>query len=369
MTNFRLSGKKFLVTYPRCYAGLHDILSSIHDKRRIKRAIACLELHEANEALKDDENPTGELPHVHLAIEFETKLNTTNPRWFDHEEYHPNVQNAQNWAACVNYCRKEGVLEVEYFNCTEEEATTASAPHEEIHLFDVARSLNNDREAWTDYCQAHQIPFARECFVWGELHNRRRDRVTLYDTPVLNAAHMPTGERAEWLRQVSIEELPESLGIQRASGVDAGGIQRSLVVLGPSAVGKSSFARAIAPKPALWVRHIDSLRHFDESVHKSVIFDELGFTGGSAGRGLWPLPSQVGLVDTELDTEVHCRYKPGWVPAHVPKIFTFTDHIKFTRDFQIWRRLQVVNVYDREVQLGEDVHIAYWTNDVTVAGQ
>lgn len=353
------SGKKFLVTYPRCYGGPGDILAWINNKRPIAKAIACLELHAPNEELISELAPTGEVPHVHLAIEFETKLTTNKVDWFDFEGNHPNVQTAKNWAACVNYCRKEGVIELEYFNCTAEEATQATQ-NEEIHLFDVARSLDGDREAWTDYCQAHQIPFAREMFVWGELHNPRRDRITIYQPPVLNPSKLPAGPNSEWMRDITITELPESLGIERASGIDSSRIERSLVILGPSGAGKSSFARHIAPKPALWCRHIDALRHFDAKIHKSVIIDELGFTGDEAGRRRWPLPSQVGLVDTELDREIHCRYNPAFIPAGVPTIFTFTDDIKFSRDFQIERRIMVINVYDMNIERGEDVHIAYW---------
>lgn len=356
MPGFRLSARKFLVTYPRCYESPHSLLVFLHAKRPIKKAIGCIELHEANEELIDEIlAPTGEVPHVHLAIEFETKLNTINPRWFDFEEYHPNVQAATTWGACVNYCRKDFV-EVEYFNCTAEEAATSEA-NEPLDLFAHARQLDGDREGWTNFCQHRQISFARECYVWNRLHNSRRDNCTIYDEPELDPAFKPDNDDNDWIFNLPAEPLSQCLALCMG-----GGICKSLFILGPSGVGKTTFLKSIAPKPCLWVRHIDNLQYFDGELHKSIIFDELRFDGDAEGRGKWPLPSQVVAVDTRDPQQIHCRYKPAFVPAKVPKFFSFADTIGFTRDLQIERRVQVINVYTHEIVRGEDISHVWWYN-------
>lgn len=352
----RLSAKKFLLTYPHLNESPVQVLRHINGLRTIKRGMGCLELHEPNPENISEEHPTGELPHVHLAIEFEEKLNTTNFRFFDYEGYHPNISPAVSWAKCVNYCRKEGNLEVHYFNCDEEDATAPSQENEALDLFAAARAVA-DRNEWTNYCQQHGIGFQREQFVWQQLHNPRRDAITVYDDDELDPANQPTGEAAEWLRGI---ELPADV---------LAPAKKSFVLLGPTGIGKSIRLRQLAPKPALFIRHIDSLRYFDPAVHKSIIFDELRFNINQNGGRHWPIASQNVLVDTEIVQEVHCRYNPAIIPAGTTKLFSFTDTVGLTRVDEIERRVWVADAYNRRQSPGQLAAPGRWLSDSALGFQ
>jgi len=100
-------------------------------------------------------------------------------------------------------------------------------------------------------------------------------------------------------------------------------MSKSLVIVGPAGCGKTSWAKEKAPKPALFIRHLDSLRKLNRS-HKSIIFDDLDFKH-------LPAHSQKFLVDIDNLAEIHVRFAVASIPAGVQRIFTAHDYL-FSRD-------------------------------------
>lgn len=92
----------------------------------------------------------------------------------------------------------------------------------------------------------------------------------------------------------------------------------STVVVGPAGCGKTTWAKTVAPKPALFVRHLDSLSELRPH-HQSIIFDDLDF------RHL-PPSTQKYLVDLENLAEIHVRYKVARIPANIQRIFTANEY-------------------------------------------
>jgi len=89
---------------------------------------------------------------------------------------------------------------------------------------------------------------------------------------------------------------------------------KSMVIVGPPGCGKTTWAKKYAPKPALFIRHLDSLALFRPE-HRSIIFDDLDFQH-------LPPSTQKYLVDYENLAEIHCRYRVARIPAGVPRIIT-----------------------------------------------
>lgn len=116
--------------------------------------------------------------------------------------------------------------------------------------------------------------------------------------------------------------------------------RRALVLLGPTGLGKTVWAKTHAPRPSLFVRHIDQLKQFRRGFHKSIIFDDMDFKGDERGRGGWPRTSQIALVDFDNDSAIHTRYTPSLIPANTFKIFTCNEY-PFTDDPAIERRVYV----------------------------
>lgn len=128
--------------------------------------------------------------------------------------------------------------------------------------------------------------------------------------------------------------------------------RKPVVICGPTGCGKSTWAKTHAPKPALWVTHLDILRKFDPKYHKSIIFDELRFAGGDRDKP-WPLESQIQLVDSYDHRDIHVRYGCASIPPGIPKIFTCTGSLPFSKDPQIKRRILVLSVYGNTEALWE----------------
>lgn len=90
---------------------------------------------------------------------------------------------------------------------------------------------------------------------------------------------------------------------------------KSLVMVGAPGCGKTNWCKIRAEKPALFITHLDSLKFFDRTYHKSIIFDDMDFHR-------LPRPTQIYLTDRENPRDIHIRYQVINLPANVQKFFT-----------------------------------------------
>jgi len=111
---------------------------------------------------------------------------------------------------------------------------------------------------------------------------------------------------------------------------------KSLVLYGESGCGKTTWAKKNMPKPALFVSHMDTLKEFDPTFHKSIIFDDMSFSH-------YPRDSQIHMVDQYDPRAIHCRYAVANIPAKTPKVFTANERI-FLQDAAIARRTAVKKI-------------------------
>lgn len=111
---------------------------------------------------------------------------------------------------------------------------------------------------------------------------------------------------------------------------------KSLIIIGPPGCGKTNWAKKNAPKPALFVSHLDRLAEFDANYHKSIIFDDMDFQH-------MPRQAQIHIVDIDNPRDIHIRYKVANIPAKTIKIFTANTY-PFISDPAITRRVMKFDV-------------------------
>jgi len=91
--------------------------------------------------------------------------------------------------------------------------------------------------------------------------------------------------------------------------------KKTLLIIGESGIGKTTWAKQMMPKPILFVSHLDDLRKFRVEYHKSILFDDVTINH-------MPETSQIHLLDTENARSIHVRYGTVRIPAGTPKVFT-----------------------------------------------
>lgn len=310
---FRVNSTRFLLTYAQTDVSCDELYATLNAVRPVKRAIICRELHEDGNV------------HLHAAVEFTVRLNSVNVHVLDHEGQHPNIETCRSWGACVNYCRKEGVLETSYFGCTAEDAAVAGPRGEQgsdlgARAYDAAFAAGSVRE-WFTWCLDNSVPFAFANSIWNQLH-----------APVA-----PTFEE---------NQTDGVISNVRLAGMSWSPEFRTLFICGASGIGKTTWALRHAPTPFLLVTDIDDLANFDPLKHKCIVFDEVRCTGDSSGRGAWPLTAQIKLATWDTPCSIRIRYKLARIPAKTPKVFTSTDFFPMNGDAQIKRRVQAVNLYE-----------------------
>lgn len=268
MPTFRINAKHFFLTYPQAgWIESKENLLEFLTTRRQGATYCCV-----SKELHSDGNT-----HYHAIITYEKRINIREEDYFDFNGHHPNIQAARNPTATTIYVKKHGDF------C--EFGETRSGFHHQ-HCERMSRG------EWEEYCVAEKIPWAYCESIWKRVHPNNSNTITSSEHEGQICLALQQFEFTNW--------------------------RQSLVLIGPTGCGKTVWALRNAPKPTLFIRHIDRLRDFDPNVHKSIIFDDMLFKH-------IPVQAQIHLVDNFLPSDIHCRYSVAHIPANIAKIFTCNE--------------------------------------------
>lgn len=337
----KLSSQRILLTYSRCPHSPEDIIAYLNEKKPIDKAIGCIELHETNqEAIDDHFAPTGEWPHVHIALRWKTKATIRKADWFDYEGYHPNIQIVRVWGKSVNYCRKKfpdgepQYLELYYFQCSPSDVakdSSKSQPDRIDDLYDLARSMEGERNAFYNTCRKAGIAYPYTVDAWKT---------------VWQSALHTTGEPTPTTDPRRLARVSPYLQHLRFDD----DLCTTLVVLGPAGCGKTFWAalQLYQPqfRPCLIVGEKDDLKDWNSGNYRSILFDECDAIDHTPGdKYTWSLKNQIAAVDRELPRTIRGRYFNARIARGVPRIWTCTHTWPFIRDYQTARRCRFINLY------------------------
>lgn len=301
---FQLNTKTLALTYPDWRIAGFDT-NNLLQRVRMELAeyepqyiIAAMETHKSGQ------------PHYHLGIRLNKQLRTRNSRFLDISGQHPNVQSTRSWIAWVRYCKKEGNWQEWGVDPT---ARRTSAHCKEFisseSIIEKAKIMNKlEFMAWMSSMKLTYAPM-----IWDSAH--RDATITLTQEQVIQGILNPKFEKL----------------ITEVNWVE----EKCLILIGDSGIGKTTYAKRIIPKPALFISHIDDLKKFEPDYHKSILFDDVCFTH-------YPLQAQIHLVDNENPRSIHIRYGTARIPQGTYKIFTCNEQPVDLSKAPIRRRCQVI---------------------------
>lgn len=265
--------------------------------------------------LSEEIHPSTGGRHIHALFEFQRKIDTTDPSWMDvndgSKQYHPNIQPVKrgevNFTNIFNYCLKE---DPNPYTNIEIPMSWAEILDNATNGEEYLRLVRKHKPA--DYCK--------------QLKNHEYTAMRLFPTLGIDT--------------IENYSLPSEATMSPALAWYMPSVTLSTLVMGPAGTGKTCWAKLMAPKPALFVRHLDCLQHLTQR-HKSVIFDDLDYSH-------LPPSTQKFLVDTTDIQAIHIRYRVATIPPGIVKIFTANAY-PFTKDephnLAIKRRLYIIDLY------------------------
>lgn len=336
MASFRLSGKRYLLTYSHTN-DFHprDLFFHLNSIRPIEKFIGVIEQHEeATDDIEPDIAPDGRWPHVHACVWYKTKLSSTDPAYFDFWEIHPNIKpitSLQMWNDSVNYLLKDAV---DLYTFPEDWKPVYKPPKESREKVDIWAALDaceGNRRQWTQFCHDEKIPFAREQYMWKSVNDPKRLASTVTARKPLIESE-PLTDAAREARRILWEDtdIPTDVDGERL---------KSVVIVGPSTCGKTSWVLDWCPLPALICRHIDTVMLYEPGYHKCIIFDDCRFAHN-------PIGNQIMLLDRDLVQHMHVRNWVGIIPEGTLKIFTCANYVPFVRDDQIVARMNLIWLHE-----------------------
>lgn len=288
---FKFDSLYAFLTYPHSnfeHNAIHEFLNSV---RPVEWARVCTEQHSDGDT------------HCHVVAKFVSRFQSRNERVFDFEGRHPNIQSVRSVSKAVAYVAKDGQF-TDY-------GTVPTGGPKRSHEEALSLAGDPDEGLYLRACLEARIPFQ---------YAKRIRELQFTDTSgTIDALYEAL---LAWeCPQLQQQALPENC---------------CAVVVGPSGCGKSSWAKRVAPKPALWVSHVDTLRSYRAGYHKSIIFDDMSFAH-------MPLQAQIHLVDWVDQRQIHCRYGCATIPAKTIKIFTCNE-FPFTPHPAVMRRIREIHI-------------------------
>lgn len=294
---FRFDTKTLYLTYAQCSLPKEEVYSQLAEllyPNDFEQYIIAEERH------KDGNF------HVHAYLVLHSQFRSRNAKALDltgleGEKYHPHIQaRVRSPTRCIAYCQKEGNY---LTNMTFEPSTNP----------------------WTTMLEEARSGHIQQARLTIE-QAKPRDSI-IYSTQI-NTALLAA------LR--SMAPITTALTTDHYEAIPDWNRALSLIIEGPSGLGKTSLAKLLLPK-ALFCSHVDTLKSFQIGVHEGIIFDDVTFSH-------LPRVTQIHICDTYDNRDIHCRHSNAFIPAHTPRIFTTNEkhyNVVKTDDEAIARRTTV----------------------------
>lgn len=276
MPGFRVNAVTLFLTWSRTDFDITECIDWLVDKEPTLSLIRIASEHHEDGAL-----------HRHAILRFKRKRDIRDPRHFDFAKTHCNIKpisGKNGFIKSWRYLEKEN----NFIDWPANNADTGKDPTtvDSTDLVGTASTL--EYADWLQFVHDNNVQWGLAQAVW-----KHATTPPIFDILDGNVLFGPYPE--------CFARVPPNLTV--------------LVLEGASLLGKTQFAKVYCRKPGLFVRHVDTLKLFNPNYHKSLVFDDMCF-------GMWPIQSQIHLLDTEEPSAIHIRYGTVTIPANTQKIFS-----------------------------------------------
>nr|AFN80692.1 Rep [Chloris striate mosaic virus] len=294
---FSLRTKHVFLTYPRCPISPEEAGQKIAEGLKNKK---CNYIYISREFHADGE------PHLHAFVQLEANFRTTSPKYFDLDEFHPNIQAARQPTNTLKYCMKHPESSWEFGKFLKPKVNrspTQSASRDKTMKQIMANATNRD-----EYLSMIRKSFP---FEWAvRLQQFQYSANALFPDPPQSYS-APYASRDMSDHPVIGEWLQQELYTVRSPGVR----RRSLYICGPTRTGKTSWARSLGTHH-YWQHSVNFLEEWNCQAQFNII-DDIPFKF---------VPCWKGLVGSQYDLTVNPKYgKKKRIPNGIPCIILVNE--------------------------------------------
>nr|QCT23842.1 AC1 [Sweet potato leaf curl Hubei virus] len=321
---FPIDAKNYFLTYPQCSLSKEEALSQIQNintpvnKKFIK---ICRELHEDGS------------PHLHVLLQFEGKFQCKNNRLFDlvsptrSAHFHPNIQGAKSSSDVKSYIDKDGdTLEWGEFQIDGRSARGGQQSANDAYA--AALNAGSKSEALRIIRELAPRDFTLQ------YHNLSSNYERIFAPPTQPYVH-PFSSSAFVLPSVLLDWANNNVGCS-AAGPDR---PMSLILEGPSRVGKTVWARSLGPHNYL-CGHLDlSPKVYSNDAWYNVIDDVNPHY----------LKHFKEFIGAQKNWQSNCKYgKPVQIKGGIPAIVlcnpgegsSYKSYLEKTENYALYQRTQ-----------------------------
>jgi len=316
---FRLNASSFFLTYSQCPLSPQEILDNL------RRKVEGLDEYVIGQELHQDGNK-----HIHAFVSSKKKLNISNPRYFDIQTYHPKAESTKKRSDVIRYCTKEKTFITNISDDEIRKIVEGGVKVGEIHR--NARKIAREKGVDAAMELLEHTKTARDLNLHGEKIRENLEKLVAAE---------------EDIRKYDVEDFNIDFDWDR---------QKTLIIYGPSNLGKTCLARALLPE-GLFTNSIEGLRKYDSKKYHGFILDDASLKKIAEDR-----EAQLALVDVEYKREIYARYSNVIIPANTPRIITTNSSPETLLPFLYVHGI-LDEAIDRRIQRYNMTHRMFRTHD------